>query len=902
MKRVRHVGAWLIVGIFVVACGGEASTPAGCNDDDGDGYWVGSDCVGEQAAKVDCDDANSAIHTGATEICGNGVDEDCSGADLSCDAPCQDGDGDGYGVGATCAGADCDDTDAAVHPGATEVCGNGKDDDCTGGDLACPVCLDEDQDGYGTGPDCTGQTDCNDADAAIHPGATEVCGNGKDEDCVGGDLVCPSNCVDQDGDGYGVGTDCAGIDCNDGDKNVHPGATEICGNGKDDDCMLGDEACPKQCLDKDYDGYGEGPDCDGPDCNDVDPAIHPYADEICGDSIDQDCQGGDLACPDECVDQDSDGYGVGATCPAVDCDDADKDVHPGATEVCGDGIDQDCANGDLPCTVVCEDNDGDGYGKGTDCQGVDCNDDDPAINPGKTEICGNGKDDDCDGTDEACPTDCVDADQDGYGVGADCTDPKDCDDTDPAVSPALDEVCGNGKDDDCDGTDEACPQTACTTDANCPAEQLCDLKTGECRYAKVWEWWAPTVYQDTDNAHPWEDILTDIDFDGDGVVLNNVDGKSSTNKPAKIYYSFVKTSTHWYLGYYVYYPWRWSSFGVLGTQYANAMRGVLVVVEQDGSTYGKLVLMETTTEDPFFQYIPPTGTLSGSASIDGDVRFDATGHHPIVYAHAGDHNLYGDSYWGNNVSNWEIDGFPGDDGVIYRWGNKVEAPASNDDEVSYELFALKDFLWPARFETAGGTQPFDEFGHFTANEYDAHSLAPWRFADGNAASRPHGEFLYDPTDFVKAHFAYGWGLFSHAYVYNPYALRLDLDDLQVVDYEADPLGGYADPFVTLYTNDGSGRTIKVLDLYYGLQNNWGMTDVDPALYPLDMHFELGRYSFFGIEHPDFHFFGIDVKDDDGGWTAADWLMDEEQTYWFSDEGEQFLDFGESNCYVTVTAP
>lgn len=34
---------------------------------------------------------------------------------------------------------DCDDNNAAVHPGAAEVCGNGLDDDCSGGDAGCPA-------------------------------------------------------------------------------------------------------------------------------------------------------------------------------------------------------------------------------------------------------------------------------------------------------------------------------------------------------------------------------------------------------------------------------------------------------------------------------------------------------------------------------------------------------------------------------------------------------------------------------------------------------------------------------------------------------------------------------------------------------------------------------------------
>lgn len=54
-----------------------------------------------------------------------------------------------------------------------------------------------------------------------------------------------------------------------------------------------------------------------------------------------------------CIDNDGDGYGNpgDASCsagPETDCDDTDPDVNPGATEVCDDTIDNDC-DGDIDC-------------------------------------------------------------------------------------------------------------------------------------------------------------------------------------------------------------------------------------------------------------------------------------------------------------------------------------------------------------------------------------------------------------------------------------------------------------------------------------------------------------------------------------------------------------------------
>ena len=523
----------------------QIEAPLNCMKDSDDDGWGDAGATLPVVKGTDCDDGNATRRPGAPEVPGDGIDQDCDGLDQ---ANCfLDGDGDGFGgptsivpgdgdctdPGESSFGNDCDDADNGRYPGAAEIVGDGIDQNCNGADTVACI-LDADQDGHGTtlgtprlAPDGTCDAaqqessvmdDCNDADPGVHPGATEVLGDGVDQDCDGTDAV---TCfVDGDGDGYGgaatvvapdgdctdPGESTVGTDCDDGDISRHPGAAEIPIDGIDQDCNGADlTTC---FVDGDGDGFGgatvlplNDADCTDPgespfstDCNDGAGSIHPGAAETPDDGIDQDCNGSDTR---TCiVDFDRDGFGtlLGTTvlapdgqCEtaerestvATDCDDADATVFPGAPEVPNDGKDQDCSGADAVTCFV--DSDGDGFGGPTtvaagdgDCTdpgesslGTDCNDAVQAIHPGAAETPGDGIDQDCNGVDAAA---CVlDADGDGFGtldatpvVALDgvceaaeheSTTSDDCDDGDPGVFPGAAEIPNDGIDQDCSGAD-----------------------------------------------------------------------------------------------------------------------------------------------------------------------------------------------------------------------------------------------------------------------------------------------------------------------------------------------------------------------------------------------------------------------------------------------------------------
>ena len=422
---------------------------------------------------ADCNDADAAIFHGAVELPGDGVNQDCTLGELcftdfdndsarlittvvSADDDCTDNN-----EGVTGDPIDCVDNNAGISPLATDSPDNGADENCNGTD-ACYTDVDNDDARLtttvpGNDLDCLDENegqfgddiDCSDGNPGMFPDAIEITNDGIDQNCNSGDQCWAD--VDDDGSRHptnvvnSLDLDCTDanegvtgdpIDCDDGNGNIEPGDPETASNNIDENCDGFDdcftdadndgERLATQFVGNDMDclDANEGQTADLIDCLDSNAAFNHPANDLPDNAIDENC---DLK--DDCyTDFDNDGSRLttefasndmdcidaneGRTADPIDCNDTNAAISFGGLEIVADGTDQDCSGGDT-CyadadgdlarhptnTVVSTDLDCADLGEGETADPQDCNDGNPAIFPAADDLPDNALDENCDSKD-----------------------------------------------------------------------------------------------------------------------------------------------------------------------------------------------------------------------------------------------------------------------------------------------------------------------------------------------------------------------------------------------------------------------------------------------------------------------------------------------------------------------
>ena len=337
-------------------------------DEDGDGYgWSGNattGCVplsGYVNNQLDCDDGDGAVNPSAVERC-DGIDNDCDelvDEDNAVDADTwyRDADGDGYGdpdrsqdacdrpSGYVSNDDDCDDSTSEASPGSDEVC-DGIDNDCDGwvdasgeleettGEFGAPEWIVESDYFLGNAfeavedvqlervsifmqPDSSGSGDFQIYEYNGYSAFDRIASDTlyfSQDDVYGWYDSGSLDVVLEAGQFYviGFGTDgddhflaaqdhpdlirSAGLQVLGWVFDMHEGTPSSLPGEFFDDYLINMQVWTGLARDEDLDADLDGwtPFCG--DCDDSDPDSFPGAEEICGDGIDQDCDGQDLVC------------------------------------------------------------------------------------------------------------------------------------------------------------------------------------------------------------------------------------------------------------------------------------------------------------------------------------------------------------------------------------------------------------------------------------------------------------------------------------------------------------------------------------------------------------------------------------------------------------------------------
>ena len=399
----------------------------------------------------DCDDDGCS---GSPSCTGGDGDADVDSPACSDDEECDDG--------VFCNGEETCDPATGCEDGEAPSCDDGVACTVDTCDLTADECLHGPVDGEcDDGLFCNGAEVC-DPSGGCSPGSPPDCDDGIDcteDSCDNVSDLCIHEPTDEDGDGD-PSPGCGGEDCNDRDPERSSIAFEIPCSGVDEDC----EPLTEDAPDRDEDGFDVcgpddvvNPDREPPDCDDGDESISPVVRESC-DGDDNDCDGE--------VDEDFEGRGLPCgdtdgecTAGTIQCIRGRATCAGGtlpSPEVC-DGDDNDCDGeadeGDICSSTADADDDGVSPHDG------DCDDGDPSIGPSATEICGDGIDNDCDtlvdgldpdlGLGEVCD------DSTGLGSTGECSwGINECRGGEVVCSDfvgPVDEVCRDGFDNDCDG-------------------------------------------------------------------------------------------------------------------------------------------------------------------------------------------------------------------------------------------------------------------------------------------------------------------------------------------------------------------------------------------------------------------------------------------------------------------
>jgi hypothetical protein len=268
--------------------------------------------------------------------------------------------------------------------------------------------------------------------------------------------------------------------------------------------------------------------------------------------------------------------------------------------------------------------------------------------------------------------------------------------------------------------------------------------------ARVAAEYAPFIYHATDKNKGRQDLISNIDFDGDLVGNNNWENFDKYKLMPTVYYAALETETHYFISYHLFHPRDWNHFTVwVNDTHENDGENLQVVARKSD---GRVVLLWTQAHYDSWVYTNPgTGIGGGEVEIEapmqtvdfeGKLRED--GHHAAVFVESEGHGIYGSLDRVSDVKLGEDGGysFDGKSGILFRPvkddETAYEPEHANAGEVPYQLDSITAKLWPLlRDGKLTGDGGLLDGSYRYGDEMVEIKEVP-RFYDGNRFSGPFG--------------------------------------------------------------------------------------------------------------------------------------------------------------------
>ncbi len=322
--------------------------------------------------------------------------------------------------------------------------------------------------------------------------------------------------------------------------------------------------------------------------------------------------------------------------------------------------------------------------------------------------------------------------------------------------------------------------------------------------------WAPLIFQDT--ASKWNaDYIGKINYDNDWRSNNNWNNLPDAGIAPYLYYDVLETSTHWFIHYHTFHPRDWDNvfFGTCGPDpdcHENDTEDLMVMVQKDGTTYGRFRVLETEAHGNFYEYAVANDGVGNGVGADADdldndpergfslftdTSVGVNDPRPAIYIEAKGHGIC--DWWDNNgpVCAHADDkvGTSGNDGVMY-YPSETATPSPPPDpsggqwynfKSPYNLISLWDDVWVLR-SCLGNNMTFDApfiypgvagngsayiGGAMDGDDYaDDAGTAWWAQSDGdnNLAA---GDWTIDPARTVLRQLTFSEAV-DVSYQFNPF--------------------------------------------------------------------------------------------------------------------------------------